>query len=554
MGLDKAVLQGVENKGEDILTSAETERLLRYGAYEVLAEHGNDGKTNSFMEEDIDTILLSRTKTRVHESNLFNDFTFKKASFKASEGDLLEGYKECNVDIDDPDFWTKIFITSSDVKDDEAISPIHAPDKEPKTLDKIIITSESTPDDNNCSDYKGGIAAQIVPKRSSDSLTLQATMELDSQAAKVTQKTTSNKLSETKDEDSEITKVPEDKVRKLYKEITVKKRKRKTDNFSTGRDSSTKVNRRISSATSALQALKKNQKTTPNPDVASSVSRRSPRIKEQETKDQCSIASTLELHSRWRIELQEAITTGVSTNNEKEKGVAKATLNDTCPVNKIHEKTNSLKSKAMGGVMSSSKSPLGKDLESKASVPHRKPRPRKVLKENTVSIVESDQRLHFENNDEHDKSSTNKKTQRKTKKPQYYEPLEIQRSSSKRKHIQSKRKSAAKSGVDTEIALEDKNGNSKKQQIPLLRENAPKTNNVSEDRATKSQFIPKQNRSSRCRSVGDQNPCSWAVMGSSTSFEQSIEIAPTNRKVHGEKRTKRLSHGSVLENMFSSLT
>ena len=166
MGLDKAVLQGVENKGEDALTAEDTERLLRFGAYEVLAEDGNEVESNSFMEEDIDTILMSRTKTRVHATNSINDFTFNKASFKASNDDLLEGSKECNVDIDDPDFWTKIF-ASSDLKEDGAIPPKSAPVvKEPIGSPDAECMSESTPSDDYDSNYEGEAAAQILSSRS----------------------------------------------------------------------------------------------------------------------------------------------------------------------------------------------------------------------------------------------------------------------------------------------------------------------------------------------------------------------------------------------------
>ena len=166
MGLDKAVLQGVENKGEDALTAEDTERLLRFGAYEVLAEDGNEVESNSFMEEDIDTILMSRTKTRVHATNSINDFTFNKASFKASNDDLLEGSKECNVDIDDPDFWTKIF-ASSDLKEDGAIPPKSAPVvKEPIGSPEAECMSESTPSDDYDSNYEGEAAAQILSSRS----------------------------------------------------------------------------------------------------------------------------------------------------------------------------------------------------------------------------------------------------------------------------------------------------------------------------------------------------------------------------------------------------
>jgi len=63
------------------------------------------------MEEDIDTILERRTKTVVHEGVRENDAmaagsSFSKASFKSVNG--ITGDTTEEVDVDDPDFWTKV--------------------------------------------------------------------------------------------------------------------------------------------------------------------------------------------------------------------------------------------------------------------------------------------------------------------------------------------------------------------------------------------------------------------------------------------------------------
>jgi Superfamily II DNA/RNA helicases, SNF2 family len=119
LGLDKAVLQGVENKRETSITEQEAERLLRFGAYDVLSEDKNSTNENdskSFMEEDIDTILLRRTKTQIHDRQISNGFNFSKASFKPVNSDSLDGSLECDVDVDDPDFWTKIFAVADSKK------------------------------------------------------------------------------------------------------------------------------------------------------------------------------------------------------------------------------------------------------------------------------------------------------------------------------------------------------------------------------------------------------------------------------------------------------
>ena len=91
------------------MTSAEIDRLLRYGAYDVLAEDGtSDTEAINFLEEDIDTILLRRTKRCVHETKDGNGFTFNKTSFKVSE-DGTSTSDVADIDIDDPDFWNKFF-------------------------------------------------------------------------------------------------------------------------------------------------------------------------------------------------------------------------------------------------------------------------------------------------------------------------------------------------------------------------------------------------------------------------------------------------------------
>jgi len=96
-----------------MMTEEEAERLLRYGAYDALAEDKSstvEAESKSFVEEDIETILLNRTKTRIHGATA-NGFSFNKASFKASKDDSFpsERSQDCDVDVDDPDFWSKMF-------------------------------------------------------------------------------------------------------------------------------------------------------------------------------------------------------------------------------------------------------------------------------------------------------------------------------------------------------------------------------------------------------------------------------------------------------------
>ena len=122
MGLDQAVLHGFENgkrDGEGTLTKDEIEKLLRHGAYDIFNEDKSgtaDSESKTFVEQDIDWILERRARTVVHENtgtaSSAAGGTFSKASFKAivnpesSNGET--GGNQVDVDIDDPEFWTKI--------------------------------------------------------------------------------------------------------------------------------------------------------------------------------------------------------------------------------------------------------------------------------------------------------------------------------------------------------------------------------------------------------------------------------------------------------------
>jgi hypothetical protein len=113
MGLDQAVLQGIEGGNEkDIMTKEEVERLLKHGAYDIFREDkdgSSEKESTDFVSQDIDSILARRAKTVVHEntgskSNAAGG-TFSKASFKSTNDG---GADAAGIDVDDPDFWTKV--------------------------------------------------------------------------------------------------------------------------------------------------------------------------------------------------------------------------------------------------------------------------------------------------------------------------------------------------------------------------------------------------------------------------------------------------------------
>jgi hypothetical protein len=77
----------------------------------------SEKESNDFISQDIDSILARRAKTVVHENTGSNSNaaggTFSKASFKNANSD---GVDSAEVDVDDPDFWTKVV---GDAKEEE---------------------------------------------------------------------------------------------------------------------------------------------------------------------------------------------------------------------------------------------------------------------------------------------------------------------------------------------------------------------------------------------------------------------------------------------------
>ncbi|CAI4227605.1 unnamed protein product [Auanema sp. JU1783] len=102
LGLDKAVLQSTaslkENNGCGALSKKDVEELLKKGAYGNLMDEANEG--SKFNEEDIETILQRRATTITLEPGQKGSL-FSKATFNSTHN------KGDDIDIDDPNFWTK---------------------------------------------------------------------------------------------------------------------------------------------------------------------------------------------------------------------------------------------------------------------------------------------------------------------------------------------------------------------------------------------------------------------------------------------------------------
>lgn len=100
LGLDQAVLKaGKQTKHAP--NTQEIENLLKYGAYHIFR---NDDDAPSMFSNDIESILESNSRTiDIRGACVKSDqpSLFSKASFVSSTADV-------EVDIDDPDFWSKM--------------------------------------------------------------------------------------------------------------------------------------------------------------------------------------------------------------------------------------------------------------------------------------------------------------------------------------------------------------------------------------------------------------------------------------------------------------
>jgi chromodomain-helicase-DNA-binding protein 6 len=118
LGLERAVLSAnreqvddsdekvVKSKNEREAQAREIDELLKKGAYDVFRDD-DDQEAEQFMETDIDNLLARSAKKVTYgvgaTSSLGSGLgSFSKASFVANTD---EGEKD--VDLDDPDFWSK---------------------------------------------------------------------------------------------------------------------------------------------------------------------------------------------------------------------------------------------------------------------------------------------------------------------------------------------------------------------------------------------------------------------------------------------------------------
>ena len=83
------------------MSKKDAETLLKYGAYDLFKEERegrSEERSNAFCEADIEQILEKNAKVITIDSQ--GGSSFSKASFITNTSD--------EIDINDPDFWTKI--------------------------------------------------------------------------------------------------------------------------------------------------------------------------------------------------------------------------------------------------------------------------------------------------------------------------------------------------------------------------------------------------------------------------------------------------------------
>jgi len=109
MGMGHAVMTGVTDDvgGADKAkakppTAAELASLLKHGAYDIFNEAEGADKAQEFAEDDIDSIL-SRATVVNHDNGVSGATggALSKASFVAKA-------EKDDVDLDDPEFWSKV--------------------------------------------------------------------------------------------------------------------------------------------------------------------------------------------------------------------------------------------------------------------------------------------------------------------------------------------------------------------------------------------------------------------------------------------------------------
>ncbi|GBG32718.1 Chromodomain-helicase-DNA-binding protein, putative [Hondaea fermentalgiana] len=110
LGLDRAMLSVDDAKGtKPSLSAAEVDRVLKHGAYAAFAESEEDSKEASrkFLEADIDEILDKSTHVVNHSDEAQSKKSGALSGFSTAVF-VNPKQPDGNVNVDDPEFWTKV--------------------------------------------------------------------------------------------------------------------------------------------------------------------------------------------------------------------------------------------------------------------------------------------------------------------------------------------------------------------------------------------------------------------------------------------------------------
>mmetsp|Transcript_17697 Transcript_17697/g.40126 ORF Transcript_17697/g.40126 Transcript_17697/m.40126 type:complete len:2003 (-) Transcript_17697:170-6178(-) len=107
LGLEQAVLGTFgQDNDEGKLDAKDMELLLKKGAYAL--QEGDDVEAREFCEDNIDSILANRTRTRVVEGTKTASWLKNKNAVKKSKFTGKNSAATANVDVNDPHFWQKV--------------------------------------------------------------------------------------------------------------------------------------------------------------------------------------------------------------------------------------------------------------------------------------------------------------------------------------------------------------------------------------------------------------------------------------------------------------
>ena len=119
LGLEQAVLGTYQTEDDGKPTGEEMEQMLKRGAYALLTEN-DDEAGRAFCEDDIDSILLKRTRTRVVEGAKTSGWLNKSGFSNVNRINFSADGANPAVNVDDDDFWKKVlpnFVNASVMMD-----------------------------------------------------------------------------------------------------------------------------------------------------------------------------------------------------------------------------------------------------------------------------------------------------------------------------------------------------------------------------------------------------------------------------------------------------